>query len=293
MASDPIELRLSRREIDLAQYRHRSVAADDCSLVQHESALIFDAATRELVIVYLVLNDDCRDVETAVQRINYMEGTRASGMRSRARVFGNQPRSLPRRDFCNSASLSREDPAANEIISAYADKVATYYEQYNPDRYAKHAATTERVLPEWRLKKSPFTSGIVNRNNPLPYHFDSGNFADVWSNMLVFKRGITGGYLAVPQYDVAFALPNNSLLMFDGQGLLHGVTPFTMQDENSYRYSIVYYSLKQMWQCLPITEEVIRAQKRRADREYRRYEEGLARTGPDVDRSAHSQLPSG
>jgi len=268
----PSELRLARRTLDLTEWKFRSVSDADYDHVQTESALVFDAETRELVMVFLVLDDDCRDVEAAIRRINMQPNARANGMRTLSRIFGHQPRALPRRDFCTSASLAREDAAAHDTIAAYAAKVATYYERYNPERYAQHQAQTTKVLPEWRLKASPFTSGIVNKNNPLPYHYDSGNFEGVWSNMLAFKRGCTGGFLSVPEYNIAFAVPNNSLLMFDGQSLLHGVTPFTLRGPDSYRYTIVYYSLKQMWRCLPLTDEVIRAQTRRTEREQARRE---------------------
>jgi hypothetical protein len=88
--------------------------------------------------------------------------------------------------------------------------------------------------------------------------------------MIVLRHESAGGTLAVPEFDVRFALPHNSLLMFDGQQLLHGVTPIILKEEDSVRFSIVFYSLKQMWNCLTVTDEVIRARKRRMERELRR-----------------------
>jgi len=115
--------------------------------------------------------------------------------------------------------------------------------------------------------ESIFTSGIVNENNPLKYHFDTGNFKDVFSCMVVFKNGVENGFLSLPEYDVGFQLPNNSIFLFDGQGILHGVTPITRQTPESYRYSVVYYSLKRMWQCLEIDEELARIRKKKTSRE--------------------------
>lgn len=272
---EPRELRLHRQELDLREYKHRMVREDDVATVVRESTLIFNAETRELEIVYLVLDDDVSAITAALHRVEMLQSARSSGMRSNSRVFGNQPRNLPRRDFCTAASLARDEPAAHDLIASYASRVSTYYQHYNPDRYRAHEQKAADVLEEWRLEKTPFTSGIINRNNQLPYHFDAGNFSGVWSNMLVFKHRIAGGYLAVPEYDVAFELPNNSLLMFDGQSLMHGVTPFRKLADDSWRYSIVYYSLKSMWKCMPIDMEVIAARKRRTEREYRRYERTL------------------
>ena len=47
---------------------------------------------------------------------------------------------------------------------------------------------------------------------------------------------------------------------------MHGVSPIRLKDKYSYRYTIVYYSLKNMWTCLPIGEELKNAQKTEADR---------------------------
>lgn len=60
--------------------------------------------------------------------------------------------------------------------------------------------------------------------------------------------------------------------MFDGQGLLHGVTPIFKKTARAVRYSIVYYSMRQMWNCLPITDELIRIRKKKAERETKRLE---------------------
>lgn len=51
---------------------------------------------------------------------------------------------------------------------------------------------TNEILPEWRLKDQPFTSGIVNRSNPLPYHLDSGNLKGSMSAMVVMQQGVLG-----------------------------------------------------------------------------------------------------
>lgn len=228
-----------------------------------------------VTVVYLELEDDCTDVVKVLRRTAYKTDGRTSGMISTSRTIGFLPRLAIRRDFCTSTSMAHEDPEGHAIVCQYAEKVAKYYEQFNPELYAEHQRTVEKVLPEYRVANSVFTSGIINKNNPLPYHLDYGNFRNVWSNMLVFKRKISGGYLSVPEYDIGFELKNNSLLMFDGQNLVHGVTPITMRSKDAHRYSIVYYSLRDMWNCLPITEELTRIRKLRTEREMRRWKEKL------------------
>lgn len=88
--------------------------------------------------------------------------------------------------------------------------------------------------------------------------------------MLVFKRDIVGGHLSCPEYGLGFKLKNNSLLMFDGQSILHGVTPIQKKSASAYRYSIVYYSLQQMWKCMSVDEELARIRNKKTEREIKR-----------------------
>ncbi len=109
---------------------------------------------------------------------------------------------------------------------------------------------------------------------------------EVYSCMIVFKGGIGGGYLSVPEYGVGFQLPNNSLFLFDGQGILHGVTPIRRQNDLAYRFSVVYYSLKRMWACLEVDEELARVRTKKTQRERTRMKNPL--TQEDRDRKAAS-----
>lgn len=79
-----------------------------------------------------------------------------------------------------------------------------------------------------------------------------------------------GGGLSIPEIDTYIDLQDNTLLIFDGQELLHGVTPIAKQSKKSYRYTVVYYSLIQMWKCLTITEEMLAKRKRRFNKEAKR-----------------------
>lgn len=271
-------IQATRKAIDLEQYKMRSAEERDYGELIRESALIYEGET--LMVAYLELDLDCSDIVRAIQKIKYPTEYRTSGLISQSRIFGFSPRNTLRKDFCSATSLAKEQPELHAIIAGYAAKVGEYYQSLNPDLYETHAAQTDtNVIGEYRIKESPFTSGIINKNNPLKYHFDTGNFRDVWSGMLVFKSDVTGGYLSVPEYGIGFELKNNSLLMFDGQGLLHGVTPIQKLSPSAFRYSIVYYSLREMWNCLPITDELLRIRKLRTEREEKRTQK---RTRADI-----------
>lgn len=188
-------------------------------------------------------------------------------MVSRAITVGFLPRVPIRRDFCTATGLAYEHTGPHAEVCAYAQAATEHYRKWNPELYASHSAVAEEVDAGWRIEGTPFTSGIVNKNSALPYHFDSGNFKDVWSAMLVFKRNVGGGHLCVPALRVAFDCPHNSLFGFDGQGLLHGVTPIRLTHPDGVRYSIVFYSLAHMWDCLPPGKEIERFRERRTKRE--------------------------
>lgn len=222
-------------------------------------------------------------------RIKYSSLNRVSGHAAigapRQRVFGYMPRKTGHRDYCTVSSLAWDDDKAHGALEDGAQTAEHFYRMLNPVLYDAHMQQVDNeVQARYHLNNGVFTSGIVNKDNPLPYHYDTGNFAAVWSAMYVFKSpGYSGGRLHVPEYDCAFDLPDHSLLMFDGQGLVHGVTP-VVNEGGAYRYSVVYYSLRMMWQCLTTWEEVSRARKIKTAREQLRAVEDQARAEPNVSK---------
>lgn len=267
----PEILTRTRKELDLSSYRFTYAKESDFEELVGRSAIIIDQESERVCMIYLELEEPCDELVEGLQQIEYRQQERSSGMKTTSRIFGYRPRITYRDDFCTDASLARENARVHSLVTSYAKKVATYYQQYNPELYEKHHQLVEKVLPEWKLE-SVFTSGIINKNNPLAYHFDAGNFKGVWSNMLAFRKDVVGGYLSVPEYNLGFAIKHNSLLMFDGQHILHGVTPLTKLSPDAFRFTIVYYSLQSMWQCLPPKEEISRIRKLRTEREERRLE---------------------
>jgi hypothetical protein len=74
----------------------------------------------------------------------------------------------------------------------------------------------------------------------------------------------------MPEYDMALEIGNDTIAIFDGQDILHGVTPIQYLNENAYPYTIVYYSLAQMWNCGELTEEIARIRQLKLERELKR-----------------------
>lgn len=260
-----------RTDIDYKDYVKRSAHDDDYETLIDESCILVDADTKKILVVYAQTDLDDKEILWALNTIKYEQTTRTGGLKTTSRIFGNSPRLALRKDFCSPTSLAVKQPQQHAAVCRYGQMIAGLYHEYQPEAYAEHKKILDaKVLDEYGIKDTPFTSGIINKNNPLKYHFDSGNFKNVYSCMAVFKIDVEGGHLSLPEYNIGFKLPHKSVFMFDGQSILHGVTPIRRLSTRATRYSIVYYSLKQMWNCLPLTEELARIRNVKTERESRR-----------------------
>lgn len=280
-------LRLKKKPINLKDYVKRTALEKDYETLITEPTILIDADDGQVKIICdALVGFDTKEIVSALKRIKYHEGQRSRGLVSRSRIFGYRPRLEMRTDFCSSTSMAFEYPTEHKLVTELALKLEEYYKRNNNEGYQKHKGLAEeKVKASYRIQgKSIFTSGIINKNNPLKYHYDTGNFTDVYSCMIVFKQDVDGGYLSVPEYGVGFKLPNNSIFLFDGQSILHGVTPIRHTSPESHRYSIVYYSLKRMWQCLEIDDELARVRQRKTVRERTRMNNPM--TQSDRDRKA-------
>ena len=263
------KLNLKRKEIILNDYKRRTAFLKDVNRFIEDDTIVYDNGVP--IIAYINLKENTDNLRWAVKNIKYGTGRRTHGLKTQSTVFGFSPRYEQRSDYCTATALSVNNPKQHYLISNFASVISKYYEKFFPKKYSEHKEIVkERVKKDWIIKNSPFTSGIVNKNNPLKYHCDSGNFKGVLSNMIVFKKDVSGGHLTIPEYDLALAVNDNSLTIFNGQDLVHGVTPIEYNNEKAYRYSAVYYSLERMWHCDTIDEELIRIRKKKLIREKNR-----------------------
>jgi len=251
------------RKIDLRAYRHCRAKEEDCSRIISEDAIITTGGVPKIVY-FQDATKEARCIASVLERIRYDRTTRTSGLVTESRIFGYSPRNGPRNAPCRATNLNREWPKEYRHLKNLADIASSKYHEVNADLAKKHAdLTTDRVHEAYRLGESMFTSGIINHNNPLNYHFDSGNYKGVWSAMFGFKRGVRGGYLSCPEYDISLEIANGSLTLFDGQSILHGVTPIEKLSSQSKRYTVVFYSLRGMWSCDEPFDELERMRKQR------------------------------
>lgn len=191
---------------------------------------------------------------------------RGGGVANASRIFGySGANALLRRMGCMACLAASEAPEAHAAICGAADTLADQLMDRLPGRAeADRVMVRAKVLPEWLLgKRSPWSSGVVNRTSPLPYHRDRNNFS-AWSAMVCLRRGVRGGYLHLPEYDVTVECRDGDVVFFNGGDIIHGVTPMRKQQPDGYRYTSVYYPVRKMGRCLPFAEEVARARRSRS-----------------------------
>jgi len=251
---------------EIKQYKKRRAKEDDCSVLINEECEIYNKDTGEKIIVMKKIpNLDKKKLKNYLVKTKFATTNRTWWILSTSRIFGYSPRIKMRNDYCTATALARDYPECHEYIVSLAEDINEIYKETLWEQREFHNQQTEKVLPEYRLQWSVFTSWIINKNNPLAYHHDAWNFSDVFSNMITLKEWIEGGRLFMPELDVKIDLVNGSVIMFDWQKILHWVSPIRKIHTKAYRYTIVFYSLKQMWQCLSYEEEKKRARSSKTD----------------------------
>jgi hypothetical protein len=263
-------INIERKNIDFSDYIKRSALNGDVTtLIKEDCIIVVDGVP---TVYYSVLPADVlKNIRWAVKNIKYATGKRTMGLVSQSKVFGYSPRNALRQDYCNITSMSEVETKQHSVITEFGKVLVEHYRNNMPNEFEAHEkVVVEKVKPDWTISGTPFTSGIVNKNNPLKYHLDSGNFKGLMSNMLVLKKDVDGGYLIIPELDLALECPDGALVIFNGQNILHGVSPIEYTNNKAYRYSVVYYSLEQMWKCEPLDEEIARIRNVKMERENKR-----------------------
>jgi hypothetical protein len=229
--------------------------------------VFYDSASEEPVLAYLPVEGKA-ELRRAVMGIKYGQVPRASGMNSMSRTFGSSPRRpVYGRDGCHQSLVMSESREAGQALSRWADHLGAMLAGFAPQQAAQDRETMAVVDRDWKLgDDSLWTSGVINRSSRLPYHRDSFNFP-TWSAMPVLRRGMSGGFLSVPEYDLVLPCRDGYAVFFPGHELIHGVTPMQATAPDGYRYSIVYYALRGMKDCFTAALETEYAKKMRTTRE--------------------------
>ena len=250
-------------EVDLKQYIRRNAVPADCELHIDEPTIIVAPDGKPLVVYDIVQCDAMAKARSAITKIKYEKSTRGigdRGMTCLSKIFGYAPRDGRRRQPCRSVASHQTDKGPANAMVQCASFINDWYKEHLETKHQQHMDSVAEVQADWRIGDTVFTSGIAKYNNAIEYHLDSGNFKGCSSVMIGFRQNANGGYLCIPELGTSLAISDYSITAFDGQSLIHGVTPITVAREG-FRATAVYYSLRKMWRCKPIGEELLHPRK--------------------------------
>ena len=230
------------------------------SLVIDGPATIIDAETEEVVCVHWTgAGELATRLGGQLQKVHWHDPVndkinnsgRLSGLRVEHRVFGFTPPAPMRRRYgCSRSTFNIEYPEAMQTISEFCILSEWVFRTFAPDVHERTGAAVRETIPNaWRMAGTLWTSGIINNTASLPYHRDSANVPHSWSSMLGVRKRMDGGFLHLADYDVYLAIPHGSISIFDGQSVIHGVTPMRPVGPNPYRYTCVTYAKSIMSRC--------------------------------------------
>lgn len=209
----------------------------------------YDEDSKKLIGVVLKGMLDINSLYKHLLPVKFPKSSRLSGMQSMSQIFGTGHRdplkNLPTRSVAFNRNYPRAYAYLLQIMSIFENKLNDY-----PEILKCHQEFKESIPECWRVGGGLFSSGIINQNTKLLYHTDNGNAQGCYSFMVVIKRGVEGGNLHLPEYDVEIPLEDGDVVLFDGANVAHGVTPFRLNSQISKRYTIVFYTNEKLKRCL-------------------------------------------
>ncbi len=235
-----------------------------CDVATGEFDLVDRDSDRVVAFCRVLPREDVREIRRGLLGMRWDGMTesanefRLSGIKNAHRTFGfSEPVPLRRRYGCSRCRLTEEFPALDRALDEIVGPIHDLTLDIAPATVgARHGEIREAVDPGWRLGRTAWTAGILNYTAALPYHRDAGNFVGGWSTMLVLRRWMEGGLLHLVEYDLAIGCEDRALVGFDGQAIMHGVTPLAPDRRahtavDPYRFSVVWYSKRGMVKCAP------------------------------------------
>ena len=213
-------------------------------------------------LVYMKLPDikETKMYKSLVKKLQYNTTQRVSGLLTTSTIFGYAPPvEMRQKPFCSSTRLAEELPKENRFLSYYCEKfIMPLFHEHYAKNLEEHMEVMKEVKPDWIMKGTIFSGGVINKSNQLNYHIDSQNIRGSINAMVYFAREMEGGELVLPKYN-ARIMPQDEFVLLFRNDLVHGVAPLSPMNKDSYRYSIVYYLQNRMQNCGTLAEELAKA----------------------------------
>lgn len=139
---------------------------------------------------------------------------------------------------------TRDKPEQFKKIEKMASLVEKIYKKSCPDFYKKHKKESDKILPEFKIGKTVFTTGTVNKNTRSIAHRDKSDLEGVLSCLICLGKNFKCK-LGFPEYKVAVNLQAGDLILMDSKEI-HCNTELHLKKEDSFRYTVVFYTKASM-----------------------------------------------
>ena len=262
-------LHVNKSEINFDHLLKTTPKKTDCARIINKDCIIYEGG--KAIIIYKIIDSEkINKLKKIVNKIKFTKSARSNGIASQAAIFGSLPRVPNRNNYCRITADTKNQKQSSAAVMDFSLIINEIYKELLPEQYEMNLKIIdENVEKEYLIKNTPFTTININVNHAIKYHRDTGNFKNVYSNVLIIKEGIIGGNLICPEYNIGFEQGDGALILFDGQAIIHGVTPIKQIEENGFRSSCVFYSLATMKNCYPYELELERIKEIRNEIESR------------------------
>lgn len=228
------------------------------------NTIIMDEATEKPLIVFGEFEKN-QEVKSILPSLKYTNQKRLTQMKNDyggdilSQNFGFKPMRTVFQQPASASKFNSDYPKEYKKIASLGAEMMGLYKRYSEENYNRQIEMISEVDEQWKIPGTFFTQGVINDSVNFSYHYDRGNFKNCWSCMAVFREDVDGGELVIPGIKTALAIKDHNYVFFDGQSLLHGVTPIKKTSQYGRRFSIVFYALEAMKNCGTYEEEIAKA----------------------------------
>ncbi|RZJ79777.1 MAG: hypothetical protein EOO47_09735 [Flavobacterium sp.] len=244
-------------------FSSKEARVEDISVKLIEESCIVNLEGAPPVAYFQERHPILNEIVNSINAIKFNESTRSANHGNQSILFGAVNRTISKMGFCTQGALVSRDMTLHQTLcTVFAKVFNNLMKKHLPSRHkiGEIKIHQKPICPDYIMDASNFTSGIINRNSAFKYHKDGFNMLNTYSSMIVYKNGISGGYLVLPEYGIGFKCSDQAIVQFYGKGILHGVTPITKHSTNAYRISVVYYTTDGLDKCLTPSDEPLHAQ---------------------------------
>ena len=262
-------LHITKAENDFSHLLKTTPKISDCANIIKNDTIIYENG--KIIIIYKTIpNKEINRLKKIVTGIKYTKSARSNGTPTQAAIFGSLPRVPNRNNYCRVTADTKNQRKHAKDVLEFSEIINDIYKDLLPEQHELNLnIVKENVDSDYLIKDTPFTTINFNVNHAIKYHRDTGNFKKVFSNVLIIKEGVIGGQLICPEYNIGFEQGDGALILFDGQAIIHGVTPIKLVNSEGFRSSCVFYSLATMKNCYPYKQELERIKEIRDNIESR------------------------